>query len=81
MQATSEYEAADEESESQQQQSSVPVRDSQDDAELFVQPFGSRTQSDQPAQGVTATEFFAMLRVSCCEVRVNSCGMLDAFAQ
>ncbi|DBA75127.1 hypothetical protein WJX77_008338 [Trebouxia sp. C0004] len=38
-----------EDSESQQQQSSPPVRDSQEDAELMVHPFGSTTQSDQPA--------------------------------
>ncbi|KAL0045252.1 hypothetical protein WJX82_001839 [Trebouxia sp. C0006] len=39
-----------EDSESQQQQSSAPVRDSQEDADLIVHPFGSTTQSDQPAQ-------------------------------
>ena len=42
-----------EESEIQQQRSSQPVADSQDDAELERQPFGSRTQSDQPAQGIS----------------------------
>jgi len=40
-----------EDSESQQQQSSAPVRDSQEDADLMVHPFGSTTQSDQPAHG------------------------------
>lgn len=40
-----------EDTESQQQQSSAPVRDSQDDADLVVHPFGSTTQSDQPLQG------------------------------
>ncbi|KAA6430018.1 MAG: hypothetical protein FRX49_00449 [Trebouxia sp. A1-2] len=36
-------------SESQQQHSSAPVRDSQEDADLMVHPFASTTQSDQPA--------------------------------
>ena len=40
-----------EDSESQQQQSSAPVKDSQEDADLIVHTFGSTTQSDQPAHG------------------------------
>ena len=46
-----------EESDSQQQQQSETSSqararlESQEDAELMVQPFGSRTQSDQPATG------------------------------
>lgn len=44
----------DSESQQQQSESSSQVRArlvSQEDAELMVQPFGSRTQSDQPANG------------------------------
>lgn len=44
-----------EDSESQQTETSSQARarlESQEDAELDVQPFGSRTQSDQPANGM-----------------------------
>lgn len=44
----------DSESQQQQSESSSQARarlESQEDAELMVQPFGSRTQSDQPVNG------------------------------
>lgn len=47
-------------SESQQQHSSAPVRDSQEDADLMVHPFASTTQSDQPAHGMHRTRFLSM---------------------
>ena len=47
---------ADSESEQQQSESSSQARarlEAEEDAELIVHPFGSRTQSDPPAHGGT----------------------------
>ena len=57
----------DGESQELQRPGSQPVSDSEDDADLDVQPFGSRTQSDHPEQGdVPFHDAFYMKAMSCC---------------